>query len=101
VALIRRVLSHPSNLRLDPEVVLPIRTIGHRHCITPFLRESHWVYSSFIPGGDEVDDFRAMARDIVTYATHVILFWDGKTQWLRDPLEGDDGIKRPTKVIRV
>jgi len=59
------------------------------------------VYSSFIPGGDEVDDFRAMARDIVTYATHVILFWDGKTQWLRDPLEGDDGIKRPTKVIRV
>lgn len=86
---------------MDPEVVVLRFQLGIPHFIEPLLNKHFWITASFSPMGQTVAAYRTMVEEAVTYATHVLLLWDGKTEWLRECLQGDTAIKRPVKLVRL
>lgn len=86
---------------MDPEVVLLRWVLGAPHFAEKPLTSRHWITSTFSPRDTTVAAYRSLVEEVVSYATHVLLFWDGESEWLHECLQGEKAIKRPVKMVRL
>ncbi len=99
--LVQSILEQPTWIQRDPEIVLFRPQLLQTHFLDQWLAEYYWFNTSFSPVDQEQASWHAGLDEVLIYATHLLVIWDGTNSVVNQYLRRKDRPNRPTKVVTV
>lgn len=100
--LVQSILEQPTWIQRDPEIVLFRPQLLQPHFLDQWLAKYYWFNTSFSPVDQEKESWFTGLDEVLSYATHLMVFWDGTPHTVVNQyLRRKERPMPPTKVVTV